>query len=89
MTHNPEQNSLTMQDLAEMMPLSTRTPNGAASPSMYTSTVSPRDSLRESQMMTQAGSTSRFINESKDFFAAINGGTMRGVMQEDYSKDYV
>ena len=35
------------------------------------------------------GSSSRHINETSDFFAKVNGGTMQGVMQHDYQKDFL
>jgi hypothetical protein len=70
------------------MPLSSRTV-GNGSPSLFAVTMSPRDSLRQSMIMEQAGSGSRFLNEQKDFFAMINGGTMNGVIQQDYTRDYV
>lgn len=38
-------------------------------------------SPRSSFIPRTSGSTSRFINEKKDFFAHLNGGTMPGVLQ--------
>jgi hypothetical protein len=35
------------------------------------------------------GSSSRFINEKFDLFSVVNGGTMRGVIQNDYLKDSI
>lgn len=43
------------------------------------------DRLREKVL----GSSSRFINEQSNMFAKVNGGTMPGVLSNEYQKDYI
>jgi len=35
------------------------------------------------------GDTSKFLSESNNMFAKVNGGTMEGVMKNQYMKDYM
>lgn len=77
--HTPKHNSVVTDDMHELM-----TPT-----SLRASQYSPLGELRKSLLIKVAGSTSRFINEQKEFFAKINGGTLSGVLQNDYQKDYV
>ena len=46
-------------------------------------------SNQKTLIQTTYGGTSKFINESNDIFAKVNGGQLASCIQNDYLKDYL
>lgn len=49
----------------------------------------PRFQSIDGDHMKTYGDSSRFLNECNNMFAKVNGGTIAGVLQNQYHKDYM